>query len=79
MLHGNPLLRGWVLSDVSFYTTELPQYMLIELVRGVSPDVTHIAGALTYTILVLLAARLAKGSATGLPRACCESRSRRAS
>jgi hypothetical protein len=65
MLHGNPLLRGWVLSDVSFYTTELPQYMLIELVRGVSPDVTHIAGALTYTILVLLAARLAKGSATG--------------
>ena len=32
MLHGNPLLRGWVLSDVSFYTTELPQYMLVELV-----------------------------------------------
>ena len=23
MLHGNPLLRGWVLADVSFYTTEL--------------------------------------------------------
>ncbi len=65
MLHGNPLLRGWVLSDVTFYTTELPQYMLIELVRGLSPDVTHIAAAMTYTILVLLAARLAKGSATG--------------
>src|SRR5215469_13548659 len=26
MLHGNLLLRGWRLSDVSFYTTELPQY-----------------------------------------------------
>ena len=65
MLHGNPLLRGWVLSDVSFYTTELPQYMLIELVRGISPDVAHIASAMTYTVLVLLAARLAKGSATG--------------
>jgi hypothetical protein len=65
MLHGNPLLRGWVLSDVSFYTTELPQYMLIERVRGLTPDVMHIAAAMTYTILVLLAARLAKGRATG--------------
>ncbi len=26
MLHGNLLLHGWSLSDVSFYTTELPQY-----------------------------------------------------
>jgi hypothetical protein len=25
MLHGNLLLHGWSLSDVSFYTTELPQ------------------------------------------------------
>src|SRR5580704_6397949 len=24
MLHGNPLLHGWWLSDVSFYTTALP-------------------------------------------------------
>ena len=39
--------------------------MLIELVRGISPDVAHIASAMTYTFLVLLAARLAKGSATG--------------
>src|ERR1035438_3871239 len=28
MLHGNLLLHGWWLSDVSFYTTELPEYML---------------------------------------------------
>src|ERR1700729_4656199 len=65
MLHGNPLLHGWLLSDVSFYTTELPQYMLIELVRGLQPDVVHIAAAMTYTFVVLLAARLAKGEATG--------------
>jgi hypothetical protein len=26
MLHGNPLLHGWWLSDVSFYPTELPEY-----------------------------------------------------
>ncbi len=66
MLHGNPLLRGWVLSDVSFYTTELPQYMVIELARGLTPDVVHIAAAITYTMLVLLAARLAKGGARGM-------------
>jgi hypothetical protein len=65
MLHGNLLLRGWWLSDVSFYTTELPQYMLVELVHGLNADVVHVAAAMTYTILVLLAAYLAKGRATG--------------
>jgi hypothetical protein len=65
MLHGNPLLRGWQLSDVSFYTTELPQYALLELVRGLRPDVVHVAAAMTYTLVVLLAARLARGRADG--------------
>ena len=65
MLHGNPLLRGWWVADVTFYTTELPQYMLIESVRGLSADVMHIGGAMTYTLLVLLAAFLGKGRARG--------------
>ena len=65
MLHGNLLLHGWTVSDVSFYTTELPEYMLVELVRGLSPDVVHICGALSYTLLVLLAAAVAKGRAGG--------------
>ncbi len=65
MVHGNLLLHGWVLSDVAFYTTEVPQYMLIELVRGLNPDVVHIAAAMTYALLVVLAAILAKGKATG--------------
>ncbi|HEY3907952.1 MAG TPA: hypothetical protein VGM14_28870, partial [Streptosporangiaceae bacterium] len=65
MLHGNLLLHGWVLSDVSFYTTEIPQYMLIEFVRGLNPDVVHIAAAMTYALLVVLAAILAKGKSTG--------------
>ena len=59
MLHGNVLLHGWALSDVSFYTTELPQYVLVEAVKGLGPDVVHICGAMTYTLLVLLAAWLA--------------------
>jgi hypothetical protein len=65
MLHGNLLLHGWWLSDVSFYTTELPEYMLVTLVRGVNPDVVHIAAAITYTLLILLVALLAKGRTTG--------------
>jgi hypothetical protein len=65
MLHGNPLLKGWWTSDVSFYTTELPEYMLVQLFRGVRPDVVHIAGALGYTLAVLLAALLARGRAKG--------------
>jgi hypothetical protein len=65
MLHGNVLLHGWWLSDVSFYTTELPEYMLVELVRGLNADVVHVAAALTYTLVLLLAALLAKGTATG--------------
>jgi hypothetical protein len=65
MLRGNLLLRGWWTGDVSFYTTELPEYMLVDLFRGLRPDVVHICGALTYTLAVLLAALLARGRATG--------------
>jgi len=66
MLHGNVLLHGWRVSDVSFYPTELPQYVLIEAVRGAaSPAVVHVAAAMTYTLLVLLAALLARGRARG--------------
>jgi hypothetical protein len=65
MLHGNLLLRGWHLSDVAFYTTELPEYMLVELVRGLNSGVVHVAAALTYTLVVVLAALLARGRAAG--------------
>jgi hypothetical protein len=65
MLHGNLLLHGWTLTDVSFYTTELPEYMLVELIRGLNPAVVHTSAAVTYTLLVLLAGLLAKGRATG--------------
>ena len=65
MLHGNLLLHGWLLGDVSYYTTELPQYMLVELLRGLNTDVVHVAAAMTYTLATLLAALLAKGNSTG--------------
>ena len=65
MLHGNWLLRGWTLGDVTYYTTEIPEYALVELFRGLRADDVHIAGAVTYTLLVLAAGLLARGRSTG--------------
>lgn len=65
LLHGNVLLRGWTMSDVSFYTTEIPQYMLVIGAHGLDANVIHIAAAMSYTLLVLGAAVLARGHATG--------------
>ena len=65
MLHGNVALHHWTMGDVTYYTTELPEYMLVELVRGLNQDAVHVAAALTYTLAVLLAALLAKGTSTG--------------
>ena len=64
MLHGNVLLHGWFLTDVSFYTTELPQYALLEIFFGVHANTAHIAAAMTYTLVVLLAVLLARGGFT---------------
>jgi hypothetical protein len=65
MLHGNWLLRGWTVGDVSYYTTEIPEYILVEKIIGLGANVIHVASAVTYTLLVLLAALLAKGRAKG--------------
>jgi hypothetical protein len=65
MLHGNPMLRGWTVTDVSFYTTELPEYMLVEHFRGLNADVLHMSAAISYTLVVLTGAMLARGRATG--------------
>ena len=61
MLHGNVLLHGWYLSDVSFITTELPQYLMLERLFGLHTDTAHIAAAMTYTLVVVLAVLLARG------------------
>ena len=65
MLHGNPMLRGWMVTDVSFYTTELPEYMIVEAVRGLNADVLHASAAITYALVVLIGGLLGRGRATG--------------
>jgi hypothetical protein len=65
MLDGNLLLSGWTVTDVSFYTNELPLFMLVELVYGFHGDTTHATAALVLTLVVLVVAAAAKGRATG--------------
>lgn len=65
MLHGDWNLSGWWTSDMPVYTTEVPEYALIEAFRGMVPDVVHIAAALTFTLVMVLLIVLAKGRARG--------------
>src|ERR1700761_1079367 len=65
LLHGNLLLHGWHMSDVSFYPTELVQYALLESVLGLHMTTAHVAAAMTYTLVVLLAVILARGGTSG--------------
>ena len=65
LLHGNLLLHGWYMSDVSFYPTELPQYALLESFLGLHMQTAHVAAAMTYTLTFLLAVLLARSGSTG--------------
>jgi hypothetical protein len=65
MWHGNPLLRGWWLGDVNFYTIELPLNAVIETVYGLRPGEIHVMAAMIYTAVVLLTALLGRGNARG--------------
>jgi hypothetical protein len=65
LLHGNLLLHGWYMSDVSFFPTELPQYALLESFLGLHNQTAHVAPAMTYTLVFLLAVLLARSGSSG--------------
>jgi hypothetical protein len=64
--HHNKLLHGWVTADASFYTFETPLYAATEIVLGIGAATTHIVSALTYTIVAVAAAWLARGDSRGV-------------
>lgn len=66
MVHGNVLLSGWQPADVTFATFEAPVDGLVAAVHGLNPDAVHITAAIVYTLVVLTAALLAKGTARGV-------------
>lgn len=52
---GNIFLSGWNLSTVSFYTTEIPLYVLGMMMFGYTPRLLYIIPSITYLITVLAA------------------------
>ncbi len=66
MLHGNLLLHNWTLDDATYYTFELPLFVLTEAVRGLHTMDIHVVGALTYLIVVGFAVTLARRGSSGM-------------
>jgi hypothetical protein len=59
MLHGHLLLHGWITSDASYYTFEVPQLAVAELLFGLTSLAAHVVSAVTYVIVAALAVALA--------------------
>ena len=68
MLHGNVQLHGWYVSDVAFYTFDLPVLAVAEAFLGLGELTNHVASALTYLIVTVSAAALALTDSRGLAR-----------
>src|SRR6266699_3970344 len=59
MLHGHLLLHGWILGDATYYTLELPLLALTEIFFGLQELTSHVASALTYLIVTVIAVAIA--------------------
>lgn len=65
VLHGNPMLRGWIDQSDTYYLTVLPVYVFAVAIHGLSPTVVNVVSAGYYTLTTLAVAALARA---GLPR-----------
>jgi hypothetical protein len=65
LVHGHLLLHGWWSSDVNFYTFDAPIYGICGLIFGMGNQALHVAGAVIYTLVFLVACWAAKGTAQG--------------
>jgi hypothetical protein len=65
LLHGHLLLHGWVTADASYYTFELPQFAVAEVLFGLTVLTCHIVSALTYAIVAALGIALARRNSGG--------------
>ena len=68
MLHGHVLLHGWYVSDVSFYTFDLPILAVAEAFFGLGELTNHVASALTYLTVTVSAVAVALPDSRGLAR-----------
>ena len=68
ILHGNLVLHGFILGDVTFYTFELPLIAILEFFLGLHADTMHVAEALIYLIVTAFAVAIAVTDTRGLAR-----------
>jgi hypothetical protein len=68
MLHGHLLLHGWITGDATYYTFELPLLALTEIFFGLQVLTSHVAAALTYLIVTVIAVAIALTDSRGLAR-----------
>ena len=68
ILHGHLLLHGWIIGDATYYTFDLPVLALTELFSGLGNLTSHVASALTYLIVTVIAVAIALADSRGLAR-----------
>jgi hypothetical protein len=68
MLHGNLVLHGFIVGDVTFYTFELPVLAVLEFFLGLHASTVHVAEALVYVIVAAFAVAIAVTDTRGLAR-----------
>lgn len=68
ILHGNLVLHGWIVGDVTFYTFELPLIAIVEFFLGLHADTMHVAEALIYVIVAAFAVAISVTDSRGLSR-----------
>ncbi len=59
MLHGNFLLHGFIIGDATYYTFELPLFVVTEVFFGLHSVTVHLVAALTYLIVAACAVAVA--------------------
>jgi hypothetical protein len=68
MLHGNFLLHGFIIGDATYYTLELPLFMITEAFFGLHGVTVHLVAALTYLIVAAVAVAVAVTGSGGRAR-----------
>ncbi len=69
MLHGNLLLHGWIIGDATYYTFELPVFMMTEAIFGLGSVDTHVVAAVVFTLVIMSATALARTGSRGMTAA----------
>ena len=69
MLHGNFLLQGVSIGDATYYTFELPLFVITEVFFGLHSVTVHLVAALTYLIVAACALAVAVPGSRGPARA----------